>query len=275
MYTRKIFLASGAKDAYQLVFLDKGELLLTDGGKVRHYTSPAILLLHGPNSISMPASRGNEGHNFIFTPDALNVNWQGDKIENDDPSLFILRPFMNLHEKGYSCRTLPPEYNKKLGQLCAKVDSHLNEQTIQEFWPCLSRSYFLEILLLIDRTHYISNEQHGIPVPDTGTKIDDILVYMHTHYNERISLGELCSNFATNRTTLNKLFTEICGMSAINYLNQLRLDVAKSLMENTLLPVSEIAQRIGIDDIAYFGRTFKRKTGMPPSVFRKSVPSPY
>jgi AraC family L-rhamnose operon regulatory protein RhaS len=100
-------------------------------------------------------------------------------------------------------------------------------------------------------------------------------MYLHTRYNEKIALDGLCSHFATNRTTLNRLFTESCGMSVIAYLNHIRMEIAVSLLQNTELPVSEVADRVGIEDISYFGRAFKKKTGFSPSAFRKAIPSPY
>ena len=144
-----------------------------------------------------------------------------------------------------------------------------------ESWPCLSRSFFMEILILIERAFYLSSEHKELLIPETGTKIDEIFIFMHTHYHEKITLQGLCRLFATNRTTLNKLFQDICGMSAIAYLNHIRMEMAESVLKNTILPLGEVAERVGISDLSYFARTFKKKTGVSPSAFRKSIQSPY
>jgi two-component system response regulator YesN len=53
------------------------------------------------------------------------------------------------------------------------------------------------------------------------------------------------------------------------------MEMAVSLLKNTLLPLSRVAERVGINDLSYFARAFKKKTGFSPSAFRKSVRSPY
>jgi AraC-like DNA-binding protein len=275
VYSRDIFLAEFHPNLCQLIFLEEGELILKDEKQVNHYLAPLVLIINSKNRIKEIRNHGSLGHNFIFTPDALNCNYHGSINWNLDSAFFFFKPFANLPEKGYSCRSFPSEYSLKSTQLCGKLELYLNKQEIPEFWPCLSRSYFTEILILLDRSFYLSKEHPEFFIPETGTKIDEIFIYLHTHYNEKITLEELCRYFATNRTTLNQLFQDICGMSAIAYLNHIRLEIALSLLQNTELPVSEVAERIGIEDLSYFARAFKKETGFSPSAFRKSRPSPY
>jgi AraC-like DNA-binding protein len=274
-YSKNLFLAEHQPDLYQLIFLEAGELILKDAEHTGHYLAPLILTINDKNNIKEIQSRNSKCHNFIFTPDALNNNYYNNLPSAMDTALFFLRPFHEIREKGHKCRPLPSEYSLKFSLLCEKMDLYLNEQTVPDNWPCLSRSYFLEILMLLERSYYLSAENKEICIPETGTKIDRIFIYLHTHYNERINLDGLCRSFATNRTTLNKLFQDICGMSVIAYLNHLRMDVAASLLQNTQIPLTEVADRIGIDDLSYFGRAFKKRTRFSPSEFRKNIPSPY
>jgi len=112
-------------------------------------------------------------------------------------------------------------------------------------------------------------------MPATGTPLDRVFLYFHTHYQERLTVADIAALFATNRTTLNSQVQKYSGMSVMAYLNDLRLEVAASLLRNTTLPVAEISGRVGIDDLSYFSRSFRRKTGRSPSVYRQSFPDPY
>ena len=46
---------------------------------------------------------------------------------------------------------------------------------------------------------------------------------------------------------------------------------AKVLMQNNNMSVSEIAFEIGIEDVSYFGRFFKKHTGFTPTEYRKMI----
>ena len=50
----------------------------------------------------------------------------------------------------------------------------------------------------------------------------------------------------------------------------LRIDMAKIILANTELPVSEVAGRVGYSDSNYFTKIFKKMTGSTPSAFRNS-----
>jgi AraC-like DNA-binding protein len=275
VYRKNVFLAEFHSNLCQLVFLEQGELIIKEAEHSCQFSAPLILLLNDKNKLEKLSGRAAHCHNIVFTPDALNANYYHKAEWSLGSDFFFLKPFCSLPPSGYGCRVFPPEYSMKFSALFHKLDSYLNLQIVPKAWPCLSRSYLLEILVLIERSYYLSEEQKGLFIPETGTKIDEILMFLHTHYDEKITLQGLCARFATNRTTLNRIFHDVCGMSAISYLNHLRLEIASSLLVNTMLSVQEIADRIGIEDISYFGRAMKKKTGCSPTEFRRAAPEPY
>ncbi|MDQ0059058.1 helix-turn-helix transcriptional regulator [Paenibacillus harenae] len=60
------------------------------------------------------------------------------------------------------------------------------------------------------------------------------------------------------------------GMSPLQYLHDLQVRTAKSLLENTELSVGEIGQRIGIENANYFIRLFRKQTGITPGQYRSA-----
>lgn len=59
------------------------------------------------------------------------------------------------------------------------------------------------------------------------------------------------------------------GQSFIDYLNDYRLTMASRMLVASEASVLSIAQEVGIDNMSYFNRVFKRKFGMTPRDFRK------
>lgn len=87
--------------------------------------------------------------------------------------------------------------------------------------------------------------------------------------------GELIAQLASHnqistRTYLRRIRLET-GLSATQYLSQLRAERAKTLLRTTSLSVLEIALRLGYCDRSHFARAFSRAVGMTPSQYRASL----
>jgi len=82
----------------------------------------------------------------------------------------------------------------------------LNERPIPESWPSLSRSYVLELPILIERSLQLSPRSASLLFEETGTQFDRIIEFLYTHYSQQLSVETLCAEFATNRTFLTPLF---------------------------------------------------------------------
>ena len=63
-------------------------------------------------------------------------------------------------------------------------------------------------------------------------------------------------------------FTKAVGMTHINYVHALRLEEAKQMLETTDLPIEAVADETGYEDTSFFGRLFRRKTGLTPAHYR-------
>jgi two-component system response regulator YesN len=92
--------------------------------------------------------------------------------------------------------------------------------------------------------------------------------YLREHYNEELSLQTLSSRFNVNNVYLGRLFKEETGEYFNDYLNRIRLDQAKKLLQTTLYKASDIAAIVGFLDPNYFYRKFKQVNGLSPSEYR-------
>ena len=69
--------------------------------------------------------------------------------------------------------------------------------------------------------------------------------------------------------TLKRRFKTATGSSLIEYLQNLRIEEAKHLLESGQMPVDDISAAAGYEDPSFFRRLFKRNTGLTPSLYRR------
>lgn len=94
--------------------------------------------------------------------------------------------------------------------------------------------------------------------------------YVHSHYKKNVSLEDLAKEIDKTSQYTSKIFKELFGVNFVEYLSNIRIEEAKSLLKDTTLRVKEIALEVGYDDANYFCRIFKKKLGMTPKEFRRS-----
>ncbi len=76
--------------------------------------------------------------------------------------------------------------------------------------------------------------------------------------------------FGCSYAHIARVFQRTYGISPLGYVNALRLERAKLLLQDTSLSISEVAVRTGFDDPSYFTRLFTRRMGMNPSAYRSN-----
>ena len=100
---------------------------------------------------------------------------------------------------------------------------------------------------------------------------EQIRYYIDAKYNEKLSISAVASHFGIHPNHLSRLFREAFGRSPKQYLMELKLEKAASMLADTDIPVSLIAETLGFDDPHAFSRQFKRHKGMSPMECRKQA----
>lgn len=81
----------------------------------------------------------------------------------------------------------------------------------------------------------------------------------------------LLSRAGQSHDHVSRKFRAAYGVTPLTYLNRLRMERAKEMLEDTELSVSEVARRLGYGDFRYFTRLFRKVTGRTPRTHKQSV----
>ena len=127
-----------------------------------------------------------------------------------------------------------------------------------------------KIAKIIEEHTLILLEKYPSKGDSKSAIIDNIKSYVLSNLEYDHTLSEISSLFFYNEAYLGRLFLRETGESFKDYLNKERVSRAKLLLRSAL-SVTEVAERVGYNSVAYFNRIFKKLTGYTPSEYRKSV----
>ena len=97
----------------------------------------------------------------------------------------------------------------------------------------------------------------------------ELLAYLAEHFAEPLDNRTIAAHFHYHPNYIGELIRGATGLPLHRYLLRLRLRRATELLSSENLPVSEVAQRVGFPNAAYFTRYFREEIGCTPTEFRK------
>jgi len=100
------------------------------------------------------------------------------------------------------------------------------------------------------------------------TIVVKIIEYLQDHMSNEVSINEISKAVFLSPFYLSRLFKEELGITIIEYLTEIRMEKAKSLLEKTDMTIAEITNNVGYNEISYFSRLFKRRVGISPTKYR-------
>lgn len=102
--------------------------------------------------------------------------------------------------------------------------------------------------------------------------IVDILSYIHEHYlDDNFSVKYLAAYFETSISNISHFFKKNVGVSISQYIDQIKLDKAKELLESSDSKISEIAKMLRYNNSTVFIEMFKKYEGMTPGGYRENM----
>ena len=130
---------------------------------------------------------------------------------------------------------------------------------------CKSELY--DILYTLQQEHllsYIHTSKHLM--------IQDAVNYIHNNYtNELLSISALAEMCNITPEYFRAIFKNFYGVSPLEYINNLKINHAKEMLESDLFSVTEAALSSGFSDISHFSRVFKKVTQYSPTEYKRII----
>lgn len=250
-------------ESLKIIFVEENTDIVDETDTLK-IISPTILILNRNNSIVNIQGKYKA---LNFYPVIINNNFSFENIKNkellkgsDRLDTYYLSSFAEL--TNYNLIELSPYYEEKTKKLFDNIKVQLETQP-DEFWPCRSRTIFLELLIILSnlKTESLHKNENNL--------VQNVKTYLENNFEQQITLDILTKEFSINKTTLTKQFKEETGKTILEFLIEIRLRLAKTFLKNTNLPIIEILYKVGFNNSTNFNKAFKKRFGNTPLNYRK------
>ena len=180
------------------------------------------------------------GHFKLLYPD---VNLQTDKLITDENGIYTNGgAYSFLHLVIY---LIEKYFDRQTAVYCAKI-----------FQIDLDRNLQAEFSI------FNGHKKHD----------DDIILqaqcYLEKKYEDKISIEFLSQTFNVGRRNFDRRFIKATGLTPLDYLQRVRVEVAKKSFESSRKTVNEVMYEVGYNDTKAFREVFGRITGMSPIEYK-------
>ncbi len=181
-----------------------------------------------------------------------------------EPGECVLIEFDAL-ETGDAVRQFNLSDNLPLRRIYDRIQASLDQK--QPGYDLECKALLYEALLMLERSAHREYRKK-----ETQRKLQPALDYMSTRYFDRgITNDSLAALCGISTVYFRKLFESVHGVPPIRYLNHLRVEKAKSMLESDYASIGQIADSVGCGSIYHFSKLFRAYTGRAPSEYAKEV----
>jgi AraC-like DNA-binding protein len=121
--------------------------------------------------------------------------------------------------------------------------------------------------LMVDEYCSLVRTMSGISYSHSVKKAAD---YIDLNIDRQLTVKEIAVHVHINPSHLSRKFKSETGMTIVDYINNRRVEESKLYLETGSASITEVALMVGYNDLNYFGRVFRKVTGMSPSEYVRS-----
>ncbi len=263
-YEKDYFFIGEKHDFWELVYVDKGEIEIDMGDEKKNLTQGNIAF-HQPNEYH------NLRANGIVAPNLIVVTFK------------CKSPSMNFFKK----RILPLSDIEKhllatiVRESMSSFSSPLENTFLTELTRKENQAFGSEQMIQLALEHLLISLYRNFDITRINSTtlrrgIDQdllysVLSYLNENICEKLTFSQITDSTGVGATKLKKIFKEQIGEGVMTHFAKMKIDIAKSLIREGNLNISQISLYLGFDSVHIFSRRFKQITGMSPSEYGKSV----
>jgi|GEM_PF-1692487 len=251
-------------DYYQLWYIVSGSFVhLIDGREFIQRKGDLFLI---PSYVNHRMdTRNSTDVEWIFVDMADNFLdlFPGGFEKNKVFNMTCLRPLVYNSKSAEPFLHFEGDEAKKIEKMFVELLDEYNSGS--ELAPVYIRAKIVQIL-----AHVADVYTSGMPefekkcFSDYRIALKRAIDYVNDNYTEKLLCDDIYNIALMSKTPFNYIFKQAVGKTLIDYINMLRIRMAKKLLKEGKFNIARIGEECGFASQTYFGRVFKKETGMTP-----------
>ena len=244
-------------DEFEIIYVKSGFLTVSISGE-NYIGKPGDAFVVSPGNLHFMGSQTGNVDCFTFLFPLKYISFRTDDILDDK----LLEPLNSGH------LIISPEIEDTVKEQCeqlveiygAKKEESQSKITAQIKTKIILLQFILE---LWKKGFIVENDTSG-----KNTVEKEMVSYIQQNFTGKILLKEFGEQFHLSEKYISRYFKEHFHITISQYVTYLRLEHAKQLLQDTDIPVTEVAMQSGYQNVSYFIRSFKKTYGMSPLKYR-------
>ena len=246
-------------DELEIIYVKSGFLTVNISGE-SYIGNPGDAFVVSPGNLHLMGTQTGEVDYFTFLFPLKYISFRSDDLLYES----LLEPLSSGH------LMISPRIGDAAGRLCEQlVDIYMEKK--EGAGADIAAQIRIKIVLLQfilemwNKGLVVENDTSG-----RNTVEKEMVSYIQQNYTGTISLKEFGEQFHLSEKYISRYFKEHFHITLSQYVAYLRLEHAKQLLQDTDIPITEIALQSGYQNVSYFIRSFKKTYGVSPLKYRKN-----
>lgn len=247
-------------DELEIIYVKSGFLTVSISGE-SYIGNPGDAFVVSPGNLHLMGSDTGAVDYYTFLFPLKNLSFRADDLFEEK----LLEPLNSGH------LMINPRINDTAKELCEQLievyESKKQESESQLTAQIKTKIILLQFILEMWKKGFIiENDTSG-----RNTVEKEMVSYIQQNYTGKISLKEFGEQFHLSEKYISRYFKEHFHITLSQYVTYLRLEHAKQLLQDTDIPVTEVAMQSGYQNVSYFIRSFKKTYEISPLKYRNNM----
>lgn len=246
-------------DEFEIIYVRSGFLAVSISGE-SYIGKTGDAFVVSPGNLHLMGSQSGTVDYYTFLFPLKYISFRTDDMLDEK----LLEPLNSGH------LMICPRVNDTAKELCeqlieiyeAKNDESESKITTQVRTKIILLQFILEMW---KKGFVIENDTSG-----RNTVEKEMVSYIQQNFTGKISLREFGEQFHLSEKYISRYFKEHFHITLSQYVTYLRLEHAKQLLQDTDIPVTDVAMQSGYQNVSYFIRSFQKAYAVSPLKYRKN-----
>lgn len=204
--------------------------------------------------------------NLLFMPSLLKAELDTLSLVTPFVDFYYVEPFLRNNVHFVSRLSLRANQQLEIGSILDKLIAEQRSKPLG--YQTMIKTGMIQLFISLSRFYQLMEQPIKKPRQDEQT-MQTILAFMRRHYAQPLTLEQISHVCGMSASLFASKFKQYTGKTFIEYRNDIRLSIAEETILETADKIADIALQVGFDDLSFFNKLFKKKTGHTPGQLRK------